>query len=159
MRPPITDSELQRFLLKAKQSTYAAQGDDASVTPLLPDSRQLEYREGDLLYRDIYVGMLRFAGQEVVYYEDRAIWSMSYAGGICTNVDAHAAGRIYAFLRQALLDAPAEMPLRGPRLLTNESMHYTCQCSGSLDRFYGAETITSGTESLYQLYFSGGGLA
>ena len=45
-----------QFLRSAKAATYAAQGDDASVTPVLPDSRQLEYRDGTFLYRDIYVG-------------------------------------------------------------------------------------------------------
>lgn len=159
MQRSIPDPELRRFLLQAKRATYAAQGDDASVTPLLPDSKQLEYREGDLLYRDMYVGTLQFVGQEIVYCADRAIWSMSYAGGICADVKTHTPGQIYAFLRQALLDAPAEMPLRGPRLLTNDAVHYTCQYTGSLERFYGAETITSGTECLHQLYFSGGRLA
>src|SRR2546425_1028562 len=46
------------FLVNAKRQTYAAQGDDATVTPLLPGSRQLEYREGVLLYRDINFGIV-----------------------------------------------------------------------------------------------------
>jgi hypothetical protein len=36
-----------RFLLTAKRATYAAQGDEASVVPLLAGYRQLEYREGE----------------------------------------------------------------------------------------------------------------
>lgn len=58
--------ELERFLFLAKSATDAAQGDAASVAPLLADSKQLEYRDGPLLYRDIYVGMVRFVGQEIV---------------------------------------------------------------------------------------------
>jgi hypothetical protein len=42
------------FLLRAKRHTYAGQGDDATVTPLLPGSKQLEYRE------------LRYAGGSLV---------------------------------------------------------------------------------------------
>jgi hypothetical protein len=63
--------DLKRFLFAAKQATYAAQGDAASVPPALPDTRQLEYADGDFLYRDIYVGMFRFVGQEIVYLSGR----------------------------------------------------------------------------------------
>jgi hypothetical protein len=35
-----------QFLVDAKQNTYASQGDSASLKPLLPDTRQLEYRKG-----------------------------------------------------------------------------------------------------------------
>ncbi|MGZ3237922.1 MAG: DUF5680 domain-containing protein [Burkholderiaceae bacterium] len=159
MRPSISISELRHFLLAAKQSTYAAQGDDASVIPLLSDSKQLEYHNGELFYRDIYVGMWRFTGQEIVYSGEYAIWSMSYAGGICTNVETSTASQVYTFLRQALNNAPPELPLRGPHLLTNDAMRYTCECTGSIEQFYGVETITSSTQCLYQLHFSGGNLA
>jgi hypothetical protein len=150
---------LQRFLVAAKQATYAMLGDDASVESLLPDCRQLEYRDGDYFYRDIYAGMLQFVGQEIVYCSGRAIWSMSYAGGLCADVDTPSAGQVYAFLRQALLHTPHALPLRGPQLMTHEAMHYTCQNTGSIERFHGAETITIGTQCLHQLHFAGGMLA
>lgn len=70
------------FLIQAKKATYASQGDNASVTPLLKGSRQLEFLEGDFLYRDIYFGMSYFIGQETVYYKGNPIWSMSYSGRI-----------------------------------------------------------------------------
>lgn len=38
---------LTQFLVQAKRQTYAGQGDDASVSPLLPGTRQLEYCDGD----------------------------------------------------------------------------------------------------------------
>jgi hypothetical protein len=57
---------LLAFLLRAKRRTYALLGDAASVTPLLPGSRQLEYREDPLLYRDVYFGLRSFVGQETV---------------------------------------------------------------------------------------------
>jgi hypothetical protein len=70
------------FLLEAKRATYAGQGDEATVTPLVPGSKQLEYRDGDYLYRDIYFGMAYFAGQEVVFHREQTVWSMSYARGV-----------------------------------------------------------------------------
>jgi hypothetical protein len=60
------------FLIRAKRRTYAGQGDDATVAALLPGAKQLEWREGQLLYRDVYFGMQRFVGQEVVYHGDLA---------------------------------------------------------------------------------------
>lgn len=33
----------------------------------MPGAKQLEFRAEDLLYRDSYVGMGRFVGQEIVY--------------------------------------------------------------------------------------------
>lgn len=159
MRPSISASALAHFLLAAKQATYAAQGDDASVVPLLADSKQLEYREGEFFYRDIYVGMARFTGQEIVYVNDRAIWSMSYAGGLSANTKGIPASQIYAFLREALQKAPLALPLRGPHFLVSDALHYTCQCTGSIEQFYGVESITLDGECLYQLHFSGGMLA
>lgn len=159
MQSSISTPELLRFLLAAKQSAYAALREDASIAALLPDSKQLECRDGELLYRDIYVGTLRFVGQEFVYFRNRAIWSMSYAGGMLADVENPTVGQVYAFLRQALYNAPPALPLRGPHLLTQDSMHYTCQSTGSIEQFFGAETITNGTQCLYQLHFSGGLLA
>ena len=63
----ISHTEFMAFLVTAKRQTYAAQGDDATVTPLLPGSRQLEYQQGVLCYRDIYFGGAYFVGQETVY--------------------------------------------------------------------------------------------
>lgn len=145
-----------QFLRSAKAATYAAQGDDASVAPVLPDSRQLEYRNGTFLYRDIYVGMFRFVGQEVVYLNDRAIWSMSYAGGLVQGVSQCAARPVYAFLRRALLAPPPEFPVRGPAELVAEGLRYACNCEGSLAWFQGSERITQDGSLLYALRFAGG---
>lgn len=56
--------ELARFLAVAKRDTYAAQGDEASVRPLLAGSKQLEYSEGPFHYRDIYFGLRSFPGSK-----------------------------------------------------------------------------------------------
>lgn len=82
----IAAPDFVEFLRSAKLATYAAQGDDASVPPLLPDSKQLEFSKGSYVYRDIYVGMLGFVGQEVVYLDSRAAWSMAYSGGLLPGV-------------------------------------------------------------------------
>ena len=100
---PLPESILD-FLVEAKQQTYASQGDDASITPpQLAGSRQLEYRRGSFLYRDIYFGVSYFVGQEIVYKDNRPYWSMSYAGGVEPAItNALEIRPIYAFLREAL---------------------------------------------------------
>ncbi|MDP2366755.1 DUF5680 domain-containing protein [Rhodoferax sp.] len=150
--------ELGPFLLAAKSATYAAQGDGASVEPLLADSKQLEYREGPLLYRDIYVGMFRFVGQELVYRSRQAVWSMSYAGGLTAGANRDLTESIYAHLRKALLGTPASLPLRGPAVLEDGSLRYTCSTSGSLGWFHGVESILHKGSLVYELRFSGGSL-
>lgn len=75
------------FLVRAKRHTYASHVDDASVTPLLSGSRQLEYREDSFFYRDIYFGVNYFVGQETVYNEEQPYWAMSYAGGVNPSIN------------------------------------------------------------------------
>ena len=71
-----------KFIRTAKLTTYAAQGDAASVPPLLSGTKQLEFADGEFLYRDIYTGMQYFVGQEIVYRYAHPIWSMAYHGGL-----------------------------------------------------------------------------
>jgi len=91
------------FLRAAKAATYAAQGDDASVTPALRP--------------------------------------------------------VYAFLRRALVAPSAELPVRGPREFTVETMHYACNWQGSLHWFEGSESIVQEGRAVFALRFSGGMLA
>ncbi|MBH9578658.1 DUF5680 domain-containing protein [Inhella proteolytica] len=152
-------SEFTQFLRAAKAATYAGQGDEASVTPALQDSKQLEHRAGAFLYRDIYVGLVQFVGQEIVYLNNRAIWSMSYSGGLIGKEQSASFKPVYAFLRQALLSAPPEFPVRGPASLQAEQMLYTCTTEGSLEGFHGVERITQSGSLVYELRFNGGSLA
>jgi hypothetical protein len=98
-------ARLAAFLVEAKRRTYAGLDDDATVsTPIIARSKQLEYSDGELSYRDIYFGMAFFIGQEVVTDKQRAIWSMSYGGGVSSDItDRDKFLGVYAFLRKALL--------------------------------------------------------
>ena len=118
----ISLARLSEFLVDAKRKTYAGLDDDATVlAPMLPGSKQLEYRDLDLSYRDIYFGMRFFVGQETVQVGQHVVWSMSYAGGVAaTVVDRNEFLSIYAFLRQALLAIRDDRPFRGPPQFENE---------------------------------------
>jgi len=149
---------LSEFLVDAKRKTYAGLDDDATVAaPLLSGSKQLEYRAGDLSYRDIYFGMRFFVGQETVQAGHGAIWSMSYSGGVVPAVvDRNEFLAIYAFLRQALLAIRDDRPFRGPSQFDNESFCYVNTSSGDVAEFHGEEQIHRAGIRVYGLRYSGG---
>ncbi len=152
----MNDSQLAEFLVQAKRATYASQGDDASVTPLLPGSRQLEYQLGDVLYRDIYFGMAYFVGQETVYENGQPIWSMSYAGGV--TVEGPGMSETYQFLQYALRHVEVASPFRGPGLIRQDLFQYTSQTTGTLENFWGIERIARNRAIIYELRYHGGRL-
>lgn len=152
-------STLAEFIQAAKQSTYAALGDAASAPPLLPGTQQLEFSSGEYLYRDIYAGMNFFVGKELVYKSGIAMWGMSYSGGVTGSTADAAVSEIYRFLRTALLQAPAHLPLRGPATLCDGPLEYACDVTGDLTRFRGTERICISGHPAYELHFSGGTLA
>jgi hypothetical protein len=146
------------FLLEAKRHTYAALGDAASVRPLLPGSRQLEWHNGVWHYRDIYFGMAFFVGQEVVSWRGQPVWSMAYAGGVTEELadQEDQVARVYAFLRRALQRVSAELPFRGPACWGENRWRYVNHVEGNLKMFQGAEEIAAAGTVLYRLCYHGG---
>jgi Domain of unknown function (DUF5680) len=152
-----THDELIHFLLHAKHRTYAGQNDEASMTPLLPGSKQFEYREAPFFYRDIYFGMAYFSGQEVVYHRDHPVWSLNYTGGVISDITNPAEiRRIYAFLREALRLVAYERPFRGPQMYRDGQLRYLDATQGDITRFQGEEMILQDNKRIYSLRYSGG---
>jgi Domain of unknown function (DUF5680) len=151
-------ARLAAFLVEAKRRTYAGLDDDATVaTPMVPGSKQLEYSDGELSYRDIYFGMAFFVGQEMVTDKQRAIWSMSYAGGVSPEItDRGEVLEIYAFLRQALLHIGEDRPFRGPSHFEQGSYRYVDKSKAELFEFHGTEQIYRDGIPVYGLRYSGG---
>jgi hypothetical protein len=139
------------FLLRAKRATYASEGDAASVAPLLPGAKQLDYREGGWLYRDIYFGAMQFTGQEVVYMGDTPVWTMCYNGGMLDP-----AATLGGFLKEAMRHVSAERPYRGPADYVSGEYRYTDESHGNFDWFWGHEVITLRGQPIYELRYSGG---
>ncbi len=148
---------LKGFLMEAKRRTYAGQGDDADAAePLLPCSKQLEWQDGSLLYRDIYFGMRLFTGLETVYDDRRAVWAMSYSGGVVDGIDDEAVSDTYRFLREALRLVPEDRPFRGPAHHKSGAFTYSAVASGHAARFEGHEEIHDGGRLCYALSYAGG---
>jgi len=151
-------ARLSEFLVAAKRRTYAGLDDDATISaPLLPGSKQLEYREHDLCYRDIYFGMRFFVGQETVQAGAQVIWSMSYAGGVAQGVtDREEFLAIYAFLRQALLAIGDDRPFRGPPQFEDGKFRYVNISQGDVAEFHGEEQVCRGDVRVHSLRYNGG---
>lgn len=147
---------LIKFIVEAKKYSYATQGDTQSVAPLLPGTKQLEYRSRDYFYRDIYVGMLNFVGQEIVYFQEKPMWSMSYAGGVLPCADKSQIMNIYSALREALCLVCVESPFRGPKNYSNAHYSYVNVTNGTLNQFNGHEAICYNQANVYELFYSGG---
>jgi hypothetical protein len=148
---------LTNFLVEAKRSTYASQGDDASVQPLLNGSKQLEYRSGDYFYRDIYFGSAFFIGQETVEFENHPIWSMVYSGGvIIPNASWDIIAPIYGFLRQALRLVDTNSIYRGPNHYEENNYIFKNEYEGTLEDFHGKEIILLDGQKVYELRYNGG---
>ncbi len=150
-------AELCRFLVAAKSATYAAAGDAATVTPRLPGSKQFDYAAAPWIYRDVYVGMSRFAGFETISRAGKPVWAMSYAGGMTLETAAPDALReVYGFLREALLAIPTAQPFRGPARHVRGDLIYDNAIIGTVARLSGVERICRAGVELYVLHYAGG---
>ena len=151
--PILASHHFTRFLIKAKQETYA--GDGHLTTPSRTSSKDLSYKEGEFVYLDSYLGDIDFIGEEAVWYQDEPVWGMNYFGRMLT--EDIPAGFSKA-LKGALLQVPEEMPYRGPEEFVDGNFRYTCSVEGELDWFRGKEYIFYKGERIYQLYFHGGAI-
>jgi Domain of unknown function (DUF5680) len=152
---------LSKFLVQAKRRTYAAQGDEASVPPALPGSKQLEHSEGDWHYRDTYFGTNPFSGVEVVSWLGRPVWSMAYFGRVESpeSDDRAEVSRIYRFLRTALGQVEGARPFRGPSRVSVGEFIYQNRSAGTVSAFRGTETIRRSGRTVYRLQYAGGLIA
>jgi hypothetical protein len=156
MPMPIDPQELAQFLVDAKIVTYASGSDQFSVRPALRYSHQLEYSEGDLLYRDIYYGGLHFIGMETVFQDENPIWGMSYYGGVLPGSSKEQVAGMPPILKAALREVPLEAPFRGPASFQKDGYRYENDIHGNIASFHGAEIIGVSEDAIYRLHYSGG---
>jgi hypothetical protein len=146
-------TEIEKFLLKARTKTYAGSG--GRVKPAFAGSDQLEYIEGDWLYRDIYyTGNGIFMGLETVYLKDKPVLSTSYYGNFKKTTEKEVDG----ILKQALL-ATAETTRIWKRTEWKKGDYeYVCEpdFNGSIDEFAGLEQISKSGENIYRFFYAGG---
>lgn len=152
----IDPKQLAKFLVKAKINAYA--GDGAEVSPQRPGFYELEYKEGDLEYRDSYVGFYLAPGQEVVRLNGKPIWMMAYNGGMGNKhwQDKELADKTFLFLKKALKQVPETIPFRGPANLKEGDFEYTNEVKGDIRNFLGTERIFYKGEEVFRQDYMGG---
>jgi len=107
--------------------------------PVLEGSAQREFSDTGFLHRYVYFGSAYFIGQEVVYYKDTPFCTLSYSSGLTGPSTDN--GKVYAFLKEALLLPDPRFPVRGPHRYQSCGMHYENLANGGIERFYGSEQI------------------
>lgn len=136
------------FLIRAKQATYAGNGNRAPSCR--PNSHDLPYQEGTLLYYDSYLGGNNFIGEEAVWIDNIPYWAMNYSGRMLEE------GFSFDFLKEALLKVPLNKPFRGPAYYRNGDYTYKCSVNGDFTWFQGYEEIFCREQKIYECYFHGG---
>lgn len=145
-RPDTTWSEeaFLEFLHEAHCHTYAATREVAKnykAENFLPEHIDYEYQKGDWLYRDSYAGYYWPPGKEVIFFQNKPIWCMSYQGMLTEKHTHDSALEIYLFLKNALRKTPADMPFRGPNFFQENNMRYEFHIQGDSYYFTGREEI------------------
>lgn len=140
--------QLISFRLEANRNTYAAFMNETASTRL--DSHDYTYSSGDYTYYDTYVGGEQFAGQEAIWYHEKARYAMNYLGRVL--------GQQFSgnFLKEALRQADTAMPYRGPKFYQSGQYLYRCSVVGDFTWFQGFEEIYCGEEKQYECCFHGG---
>lgn len=152
-----TDFEqLKKFLYNANAKGYA--GGAQEITPQRPGFNELEYSEGDWYFRDSYAGSFFAPGQEIVYFQDKPIWAMAYAGGMKFEFhnQPEIAKETFQFLKKALLAMDPEKPFRGSAELIDGDWRYISTLDGDIKDFIGNEKIFKGDELMFEQNFIGG---
>jgi len=147
------DKNIIEFLVKAKKTTFAG-GAAISADPSRPNSKILQYAEGDLKYIDTYLGSINFAGEEALWKDDVPFWSMNYIGKpLFEDIPVE---ELWKFLSEALLLVPEEYPFRGPLQYENGDFVYKCSIKGDFLWFWGLEEIYFKGDKVYECMFHGG---
>ena len=149
----VETKEFTRFLIKAKQNTYAGGGVLTSASRMT--SKDLSFEEGAFAYRDSYLGDIDFIGEEAIWYQGKPVWGMNYYGRMLAEKTPIG---FIDFLKAAMLQVPEEMPYRGPEEYREGNFFYQCTVEGAVEWFRGKEFITYLDQRIYQLYFHGGSI-
>ena len=136
-----TLEQLNEFLGKAALATYAGGG--KTVDPSTPDFvsrlpgfKELEYKEKDFYYRDSYAGFFTSAGQEIVWFKGKPVWTQVYGGRMVPefqNEEAFA-HNTFDFLKKAMSHGEKKESFqpRGEKEFKDGDWEYRCNWTGDI---------------------------
>ena len=144
---------LARFLVAAKAESYAAD-DPARLRRLDDGGTEVRVEADGFTYRDCWWGEARFGGEERVWRQGRAIWTLHFRGETLPDAPAE----LPHVHKRALRRVPLEAPYRGPALHREGELVYVNEWTGDLAAFRGAERMFLGDRLVYRLEYLGGAL-
>lgn len=143
---------IEKFIIEARTETYASS--NGFVKSALNGSKQLEYKKGNLLYRDVYyTGKNNFYGIETIFDNDKPVFGMSYYG----NWGDMTEQEIDEILRVALISNP-KTRLNKEIEWRNKDFVYNCNpdTTDGIKEIGGTETISKNGNQIYIFYYAGG---
>lgn len=145
--------ELNGFIVEAKSQTYVA-GAKAQPSYRI-GAHDIGYKRGIWRYLDSYFGGTDFAGQEVVWLEEKPVWAMNYFGRIIEPaiIDASTAGTI---IRAALSQLYKQGRFLGGMSFDHAFGRYVDTSEGDCAHFRGHEFILIDGRRAYELDYRGG---
>lgn len=131
--------KLTTFTVTAKAHTYAGNGKPS--LSYRPKSLDLQFHQDDFSYLDSYFGGTDFIGQEVVYYQNQAIWAMNYYGQILASdlINSSEAGKV---IKESLTELYKQERFLGGFEHTTSLGIYTDTNQGTVASFVGKEWIS-----------------
>lgn len=152
------NEQLNKLLGKAAVVAYAGGGEE--VEAQRDGFSEYEYKEGEFYYRDSYTGYFTSAGQEVIWYQGKPVWTQSYGGGMTPQHrdDAEFADQTFNFLMKALArgEKIERFQPRGEKSFKEGDWEYQCDWKGDITEFKGAEKILHKDELVFTHNFFGG---
>lgn len=149
--------DLNNFLFNANENGYAGGGSEF-IPSQRPGFDEIEYKSGDWIFHDSYSGHYFAPGQEVVYFKNKPVWAMAYAGGMKFKYhsDEKMAKETFTFLKKAMLAMDPAKPFRGPGKFDEGDWRYVSEVKGDTKDFAGNEKIYRGNELVFEQNFIGG---
>mgnify|MGYP001570737276 CR=1 FL=1 len=145
-------NELKNFFCKASENGYAKEG--VTVTDEADGSHTIVYEEGLWRLHDNFFGGEPYAGKDIIFHNNRAVWMMLYYGWV--HDTKLTPDEVYHFLRKALAKFPKDYPYRGPTEFRESSLKYKNIFKGEIDNFIGEETIYEDKKEIYRARYFGG---
>ena len=140
--------ELIDFKLEAIKNTYAGYAEPCGASR--PGSNDYTYTNGDYQYYDTWLGGEKFSGEEAIWKNGKAIYSMNYFG---RNLDERFSSD---FLKKALKSAAKELPYRGPEFYQSGEYTYKTKVIENMNWFQGYEEIFCQNIIVYECFYHGG---
>ena len=141
--------DLADFLVYAKRRTY---GSGAEAEKLNDGSKEYLVTNEEFTYRDRFFGGNPFIGEEVVYRNNKPVWSMNYYG----KATGKTPDEVFDFLVKALALVESDKPYRGPNNFIEGVWSYRLMSRGCINSFWGKEEIHYDGIRVYWLRFHGG---